>query len=161
MSTPARRRLLKDLHGISQYQENSIFAQPLDDDMFTWTAIIMGPKNSVYENGTFSIVMVFDENYPNHPPEVSFISEMFHPNIYPNGDLCLDILKNRWSPSYDVLGILLSIQSLLNDPNTKSPANLEAAKLFDENIEEYNNKVRSTVENSWTDLQRFKENKNK
>lgn len=152
MSTPARRRLLKDLSGISQYKEKTIFAQPLDDDMFTWTAIIVGPPGSVYEDGTFSLVLVFDENYPNHPPEVSFISEMFHPNIYPNGDLCLDILKDRWSPSYDVLGILLSVQSLLNDPNTKSPANIEASKIFENDIEEYSRRVKATVEKSWIDL---------
>lgn len=157
MSTPARRRLLKDLATITKYNKNSIIAQPLEDDMLIWTAIIIGPENSPYENGTFSLILVFDEDYPNHPPEVSFISEMFHPNIYPTGDLCLDILKNRWSPTYDVLGILMSIQSLLNDPNTKSPANPEAAKLYDENTEEYNKKVRTTVELSWIDIDRLKD----
>lgn len=152
MSTPAKRRLLKDLSNINKSAGETIFAQPLEDDMLTWTAVIVGPPNTPYENGTFSLILTFDESYPNHPPEVSFVSEMFHPNIYPNGDLCLDIIKNRWSPSYDVLGILLSIQSLLNDPNNKSPANPEAAQLHNENIEEYNLRVKATVEESWVDI---------
>lgn len=155
MSTPAKRRLLKDLSSVTKYAENTIFAQPLEEDMLTWTAVIIGPPNTAYENGTFSLLLTFDEGYPSHPPEVTFISEMFHPNIYPNGDLCLDILKNRWSPSYDVLGVLLSIQSLLNDPNIKSPANIEAAKMFEEDIEEYNNRVKKTVELSWVDIEKL------
>ena len=82
--------------------------------------------------------------------------------MYASGDLCLDILQNRWSPTYDVAAILTrytyflslasvdrSIQSLLNDPNNASPANAEAAGLHRENIKEYIKRVRETVEESW------------
>jgi hypothetical protein len=65
-------------------------------------------------------VLNFDESYPNKPPTVKFLSKMFHPNVYANGELCLDILQNRWSPTYDVAAILTSIQSLLHDPNPNS-----------------------------------------
>jgi len=54
--------------------------------------------------------MHFEEQYPNKPPGVKFISTMFHPNVYSSGELCLDILQNRWSPTYDVAAILTSIQ---------------------------------------------------
>jgi ubiquitin-conjugating enzyme E2 A len=74
---------------------------------------------------------------------------MYHPNVYANGDLCLDILQNRWSPTYDVAAILTSIQSLLHDPNPNSPANVEAARLFSESRKDYYKKVRDTVEESW------------
>ena len=74
---------------------------------------------------------------------------MFHPNVYANGELCLDILQNRWSPTYDVAAILTSIQSLLHDPNPNSPANAEAAQLYRENMKEYVRRVRATVEDSW------------
>ena len=67
---------------------------------------------------------------------------MFHPNVYGSGDLCLDILQNRWSPTYDVAAILTSIQSLLNDPNNASPANAEAANLHRDNLREYVKRVR-------------------
>jgi ubiquitin-conjugating enzyme E2 A len=94
-------------------------------------------------------VLTFDESYPNKPPTVKFLSRMFHPNVYANGELCLDILQNRWSPTYDVAAILTSIQSLLHDPNPNSPANAEAAQLYRENMKEYVRRVRATVEDSW------------
>lgn len=74
---------------------------------------------------------------------------MFHPNVYASGELCLDILQNRWSPTYDVSSILTSIQSLLNDPNISSPANVEAANLYKDHRSQYIKRVRETVENSW------------
>ena len=75
---------------------------------------------------------------------------MFHPNIYADGSICLDILQNQWSPIYDISAILTSIQSLLCDPNPSSPANSEAARLYNENRREYERKVKEVVEASWT-----------
>ncbi|XP_073273636.1 ubiquitin-conjugating enzyme E2 2-like [Primulina huaijiensis] len=100
--------------------------------------------------GTFKLSLQFTEDYPNKPPTVRFVSRMFHPNIYADGSICLDILQNQWSPIYDVAAILTSIQSLLCDPNPNSPANSESARLFSENKREYNRKVREIVEQSWT-----------
>jgi ubiquitin-protein ligase len=73
-------------------------------------AVIIGPADTPFEDGTFRLVMHFEEAYPNKPPGVKFISQMFHPNVYGTGELCLDILQNRWSPTYDVAAILTSIQ---------------------------------------------------
>ena len=136
-------------------------------------AVIIGPTDTPFEDGTFRLVMHFEEQYPNKPPGVKFISQMFHPNVYGTGELCLDILQNRWSPTYDVAAILTSIQrsvshidiaiklgvshtnailrSLLNDPNTSSPANVEASNLYKDNRREYTKRVRETVEKSWED----------
>ena len=75
-----------------------------------------------FEDGTFKLVLTFEESYPNKPPHVKFLSRMFHPNVYNTGELCLDILQNRWSPTYDVAAILTSIQSLLHDPNPNRSA---------------------------------------
>ena len=109
------------------------------------------PPDTPFEDGTFKLVLTFDESYPNKPPTVKFLSRMFHPNVYANGELCLDILQNRWSPTYDVAAILTSIQSLLHDPNPNSPANAEAAQLYRENMKEYVRRVKATVEDSWLD----------
>ena len=73
-------------------------------------AVIIGPAETPFEDGTFRLVMHFEEQYPNKPPGVKFISQMFHPNVYGTGELCLDILQNRWSPTYDVAAVLTSIQ---------------------------------------------------
>lgn len=105
-----------------------VSASPIADNVMTWyvslmrraglgllkrrfrNAVIIGPADTPFEDGTFRLVMHFEEQYPNKPPGVKFISQMFHPNVYGTGELCLDILQNRWSPTYDVAAILTSIQ---------------------------------------------------
>nr|XP_009933021.1 PREDICTED: ubiquitin-conjugating enzyme E2 A [Opisthocomus hoazin] len=101
--------------------------------------------------GTFKLTIEFTEEYPNKPPTVRFVSKMFHPNVYADGSICLDILQNRWSPTYDVSSILTSIQSLLDEPNPNSPANSQAAQLYQENKREYEKRVSAIVEQSWRD----------
>ena len=98
---------------------------------------------------TLRLELSFTEEYPNKPPTVKFLTKLFHPNVYTNGAICLDILQNQWSPIYDVAAILTSIQSLLTDPNPNSPANVEAAKLYQENRREYDKKVEAMVQLSW------------
>ena len=104
---------------------------------------------SLSSGATLRLELSFTEEYPNKPPTVKFLTKLFHPNVYTNGAICLDILQNQWSPIYDVAAILTSIQSLLTDPNPNSPANVEAAKLYQENRREYDKKVESMVQLSW------------
>ena len=101
------------------------------------------------QDGTFKLSLEFTEEYPNKAPTVKFVTRMFHPNIYADGSICLDILQNQWSPIYDISAILTSIQSLLCDPNPASPANSEAARLYQENRREYTIRVKEIVEQSW------------
>ena len=106
-------------------------------------------KNKNKQTGTFKLTLEFTEEYPNRPPLVKFVSKMYHPNIYADGGICLDILQKAWSPIYDVAAVLTSVQSLLSDPNPDSPANAEAARLYGENRREYNRRVKEVVERSW------------
>jgi ubiquitin-protein ligase len=89
---------------------NIISAAPYLPAIYNRNAVIIGPADTPFEDGTFRLVMQFEEQYPNKPPQVKFISQMFHPNVYATGELCLDILQNRWSPTYDVAAVLTSIQ---------------------------------------------------
>ncbi|KAK1410156.1 hypothetical protein QVD17_36690 [Tagetes erecta] len=150
MSTPSRKRLMRDFKRLQQDPPAGISGAPYDNNIMLWNAVIFGPDDTPWDGGTFKLTLQFSEDYPNKPPTVRFISRMFHPNIYADGSICLDILQNQWSPIYDVAAILTSIQSLLCDPNPNSPANSEAARLFSENKREYNRKVREVVEQSWT-----------
>uniref|UniRef100_A0A673WCQ1 E2 ubiquitin-conjugating enzyme n=3 Tax=Salmoninae TaxID=504568 RepID=A0A673WCQ1_SALTR len=124
---------------------------PSENNIMMWNAVIFGPVGTPFEDGTFKLVIEFSEEYPNKPPTVRFISKMFHPNVYADGSICLDILQNRWSPTYDVSSILTSIQSLLDEPNPNSPANSQAAQLYQENKREYEKRVSAIVEQSWVD----------
>ena len=79
---------------------------------------------------------------------MKFVSKIFHPNVYNDGRICLDILQNQWSPIYDVWAILTSIRSLLADPNPNSPANSEAASIYNNNKIEYERRVKQIVDSS-------------
>merc|ERR1712142_476082 len=151
MSTAARRRLMRDFKRLQEDPPAGVSGAPGENNIMLWNAVIFGPHETPFEDGTFKLTMEFSEEYPNKPPVVKFLSKMFHPNIYADGGICLDILQNRWSPTYDVSAILTSIQSLLSDPNPNSPANSMAAQLFKENRREYEKRVKACVEQSWCD----------
>ncbi|KAL3318516.1 Ubiquitin-conjugating enzyme E2 A [Cichlidogyrus casuarinus] len=125
-----------------------IMGAPLDTNIMIWNAIIFGPKETPFEDGIFRLRLEFSEEYPNKPPRVQFKCNIFHPNVYTDGSICLDILSTNWSPTYDVLAILTSIQSLLNEPNPNSPANSVAGELYTKNRREYNKRVKDCVEES-------------
>ncbi|TIA88899.1 hypothetical protein E3P99_02345 [Wallemia hederae] len=154
MSTASRRRLIRDFKRLSSDPPGGVSGAPCGDNIMIWNAVIFGPGETPFEDGTFRLLLTFDEQYPNKPPTVKFTSKMFHPNVYANGELCLDILQNRWSPTYDVAAVLTSIQSLLHDPNPNSPANSEAASLYSNNMKEYirRTKKRSNKSNIANDL---------
>lgn len=80
--------------------------------------------------------------YPDKPPRVRFTCPMFHPNVYDDGTVCLDIIQDQWSPCHNICTLLTSIRSLLNDPNTSSPANIDAANLYQKDRAAYNKRVR-------------------
>ena len=151
MSTAARKRLMRDFKRLQKDAPAGIQAAPLDNNVMAWQAVIFGPDDTAWEGGTFKLLLEFTEEYPNKPPAVKFLSKIFHPNVYGDGKICLDILQNQWSPIYDIAAILTSIQSLLSDPNPQSPANSEASTLFESDKREYHRRVRKVVEESWLD----------
>ncbi|KAG6489303.1 hypothetical protein ZIOFF_050572 [Zingiber officinale] len=110
MSTPARKRLMRDFKRLQQDPPAGISGAPHDNNIMLWNAVIFGPDDTPWDGGTFKLTLQVSEDYPNKPPTVRFVSRMFHPNIYADGSICLDILQNQWSPIYDVAAILTSIQ---------------------------------------------------
>ena len=110
-----------------------------------WTAFIHGPIDTPYQNFKFKLELKFDDNYPIKAPGVRFTSPIYHPNVYKDGKICVDILQSGWSPAMNVEKVLYSIRSLLMDPNPNSPANREAAILFSNNYDDYCSKVKSFI----------------
>ena len=154
MSIPAKRKLLGDIKTFNQDAAGlGVLLQPRSNNMMICEAMIIGPDDTEWESGVFRLLLEFSDKYPSEPPQVRFLTTMFHPNIYANGNICLDILGKAWTRAYGCLTILTSIQSLLTDPNPESPANQDAARLFTEangdRNAEYYRKVRECVENSW------------
>jgi len=111
--------------------EKGISAFPDGDNLFRWKGTIIGPEGTAYENLTYKLVLEFPSSYPYSAPTVKFETPCYHPNVDQHGNICLDILKEKWAASYDTRSILLSIQSLLGDPNNDSPLNVQAAELWD------------------------------
>lgn len=107
-----------------------------------WSGTILGPMDSPYFGGIFFLNIKFPENYPFKPPTITFETPIFHPNIGTTGGICLDILKDKWSPAFTVSTLLISITSLLTDPNPRDPLNTEAAALYQRSRKEYELKAR-------------------
>ena len=143
--TEAGKRLIRDLKKLKIDPPAGIIAAPAEDNIMNWEGVIIGPSGTPWEGATLKLKLNFKETYPNEPPSVKFITKVYHPNVYGDGRICLDILQTNWAAAYDVSTILLSIQSLLTDPNPNSPANYEASRLYVENRTEYDRRVRDTL----------------
>lgn len=127
----ALRRIQKELSDISSDPPSGCSCGPENDkDLFKWTGMIMGPEDSPFAGGLFNVVVHFPVDYPFKPPKVNFTTKIYHPNVNADGLICLDILKGQWSPALTISKVLLSILSLLTDPNPDDPLWPEVAHQY-------------------------------
>lgn len=124
------RRLQSELMALMTCGDPGISAFPEGENILNWAGTIQGSTGTVYEGLTYKLSLRFPSDYPFKSPTVKFETYCFHPNVDQYGNICLDILKDKWSSAYDVRTILLSIQSLLGEPNNESPLNGHAAALW-------------------------------
>ena len=118
----AAKRISKELADFNKDPPGNCSAGPENPaDMYNWSATIMGPEDSPYHGGVFFLSIHFPTDYPFKPPKIQFKTKIYHCNINKNGSICLDILKDQWSPALTISKVLLSISSLLTDPNPKDP----------------------------------------
>eukprot|EP01041_Mallomonas_annulata_P008959 gene8959-18543_t len=117
----ALKRIQRELAELGRDPPANCSAGPVGDDLFHWQATIMGPDDSPYSGGVFFMDIHFPADYPFKPPKVAFTTKIYHCNINSNGGICLDILKDQWSPALTISKVLLSICSLLTDPNPNDP----------------------------------------
>ncbi|ORZ14092.1 ubiquitin-conjugating enzyme/RWD-like protein [Absidia repens] len=115
------RRISKELAEISLDPPSNCNAGPKGDNLYEWVATIAGPEDSPYAGGVFFLDVVFPKEYPFKPPKVSFRTRIYHCNINSQGAICLDILKDNWSPALTISKVILSICSLLTDANPNDP----------------------------------------
>eukprot|EP00771_Trimastix_marina_P000046 gnl/Trimastix_PCT/1046.p1 GENE.gnl/Trimastix_PCT/1046~~gnl/Trimastix_PCT/1046.p1 ORF type:complete len:168 (-),score=51.17 gnl/Trimastix_PCT/1046:261-764(-) len=159
MNTQAALIIRRQLSDLTKKPVEGISVGLQDDsDLFRWQVCIMGPPDTIYEGGMFQGTLTFPENFPNYPPEMRFTSEMWHPNIYPDGRVCISILhppgddeygyedsSERWRPINSIEAVLLSVIAMLSEPNDDSPANIDAAVMWRNQREEFKRRVARTV----------------
>jgi ubiquitin-conjugating enzyme E2 D/E len=133
MASPAMR-LGKELEQLQLNPPENCSAGPITkDNIMHWKAMIVGPADTPYAGGIFYLDVIFPVDYPFKPPEIKFITKIYHPNISDSGRICLDILKGQWSPALTISKTLLSLCSLLSDPNPDDPLMASIAIQYKEN----------------------------
>ena len=127
--------------------------EPNENNFLIWNFKLIGPPDTIFDGGIFNGVIKFPKEYPNRPPEVKFVDGFYHPNVYKDGKVCISILhegedqfgyedsSERWNPSHSVSSIMISIISMLLDPNLESPANIDAGVLWRDNFETYKKNI--------------------
>ncbi|KAL6123730.1 PREDICTED: ubiquitin-conjugating enzyme E2 7-like [Fragaria vesca subsp. vesca] len=165
MDAPASQASLllqKQLKDLCKHPVDGFSAGLIDEgNIFEWNVTIIGPPDTLYDGGFFNAIMSFPSDYPNNPPTVRFTSEIWHPNVYSDGKVCISILhppgddpngyelaSERWNPVHTVESIMLSIISMLSSPNDESPANVEAAKQWREDRDGFRKRVGRCVRKS-------------
>lgn len=141
-SQSTTKRLQTELMQLMTSSAPGISAFPsADGNLLSWAATIEGPEETPYSGLNLKLDFKFPSNYPYAPPTVLFKTPIYHPNVDFSGRICLDILKDKWTAAYNIQTILLSLQSLLGEPNNASPLNAEAAELWDKHPDIFKKKV--------------------
>lgn len=130
-------RLLKELKQLQKEPIANCSAGPIGNNIDKWQATIFGPEDSPFSGGVFYLDISFPSDYPFCAPKISFKTKIYHPNVNSNGTICLDILKNEWTPALTIGKVLLSICSLLTDPNPNDPLEPDVARMYKTNYQEY------------------------
>jgi len=172
-SGAATKALQQELKSLQKEPLEGFTVKLVDDNIFEWEVGIFGPPDTLYQGGYFKSAIRFPRDYPYSPPTVKFIGKMWHPNIYENGEVCISILhppvddptnhselpSEKWNPAQSVRTVMMSIISLLNEPNTCSPANVDASVMYRRYKEskqvdkEYENIIKKQVAATFADAE--------
>lgn len=141
------RRIIKETQRLISEPVQGIKAEPDEQNARHFHVIVDGPSQSPYEGGSFKLELFLPEEYPMSAPKVRFMTKIYHPNIDKLGRICLDILKDKWSPALQIRTVLLSIQALLSAPNPDDPLANDVADKW-----KTNEKEAIEVAKKWTQL---------
>mmetsp|Transcript_25316 Transcript_25316/g.63476 ORF Transcript_25316/g.63476 Transcript_25316/m.63476 type:complete len:155 (-) Transcript_25316:112-576(-) len=140
------KRIKKELAEISLDPPCNCSAGPSDGNLHQWVSTIMGPAGSPYAGGVFFLDIQFPSDYPFKPPKVVFRTRIYHCNINSQGTICLDILKDQWSPALTISKVLLSICSLLSDANPDDPLVASIAHQYNNDRKAHDETARKWVQ---------------
>jgi len=145
MAANLPRRIIKETQRLQEEPAPGISATPHEENMRYFNVVITGPSGSPYEGGIFKLELFLTDDYPMFPPKVRFLTKIYHPNIDKLGRICLDILKDKWSPALGIRTVLISIQALLSAPNPDDPLANDVADMW-----KTNEKVAIETARQWT-----------
>ncbi|CAI5488688.1 unnamed protein product [Closterium sp. Naga37s-1] len=142
-----RTRVQRELVEIRRDPESGVTVDVPGDDLARMSGTIMGPVGTPYEGGTFLVDIVLTESYPFKPPKMTFITKVWHPNVSSqNGAICLDILKDQWTPALTLKTALLSLQALLSSPEPDDPQDAIVAQQYLKDYQTFVNTARYWTE---------------
>lgn len=127
------RRIIKETQRLLAEPVPGISAMPDEQNARYFHVVVAGPQESPYEGGLFNLELFLPDEYPMSAPKVRFMTKIYHPNIDKLGRICLDILKDKWSPALQIRTVLLSIQALLSAPNPDDPLANDVAEAWKTN----------------------------
>jgi ubiquitin-conjugating enzyme E2 D/E len=137
------KRLQREFENIVKDPPSNCSAGLLEDNFYEWEARIIGPSDTPYEGGIYTLRIHIPMDYPFVPPQCQFKTKIYHPNINSSGQICLDILKNQWAPSLTISKVLLSILALMDKPNPEDPLVPEIAREMKTKPEKYKENARN------------------
>lgn len=138
------RRLVRELREVAEDGGSGVSARPKGDNISHLFGSIQGPGDTPYEGGIFEVDITVPNDYPFEPPKMKFVTKVWHPNVSSQtGAICLDILKDQWSPAMTLRTALLSVQALLSSPEPNDPQDAQVAKQYLVNRREFDEQARS------------------
>ncbi len=140
------RRIRSELAELAANDVPNINAKPISDDNIKWSGSIIGPEGTPYAGGIFNLEITLPSDYPYKPPIIKMKTKIYHPNINDEGTICLDILKDQWSPALTLTKVLLSISSLLAEPNPNDPLAPNVARIYLDDFKAFTKKARDFTE---------------
>ena len=146
---PIFNRIKKEYDDLKDHEkETTVQVWMVNDDIRHWKGKIAGASDTCYEGGTFIIDIVIPKEYPFQPPKMKFDTKIWHPNISSvTGAICLDILKNEWTPALTIRTALISLQALMCAPVPTDPQDAQLATQYMNDINAFNQTARQWVQN--------------